>query len=205
MSANHTVTQSTFNTPCINAKMFDSNFVPNPNNTVNPPPAMKLQVNTTDPQCKSITRSASACRMTNPTPGFYCKQKTPKSHCGSGMTFSINPTAAKTQDMFKNMAIQQNGTASASAPSASAAPPAASAAPPPAASPAAPPASPPAAAPPPATSIASGSGTTDGSGACQCSCLCGVAQFPVADVQGIGNFGGMSGALPASNGVSPAP
>ena len=52
MSQNHTVTQSAFTTPCVNAGMFDSQFMPNMNNATNPPPAMKLQVNTTSPQCK---------------------------------------------------------------------------------------------------------------------------------------------------------
>ncbi|KAI4152483.1 MAG: hypothetical protein LQ340_002883 [Diploschistes diacapsis] len=172
MSQNHTVTQSSFQTPCVNAKLLDTGFtMANPNNTINPPPAMKLQVNTTDPQW------------------FYCKQKTPESsHCGMGMTFSINPTAAKSQAMFMAMAMQQNGTAAGAAPPASSA---AAAAPPAATSVAA--------APPAATSMASGTGTTDGSGNCQCSCLCGVAQFPMAAQQGIGNFGGMSGALPAGN------
>ena len=52
MNANHTVTQSSFTSPCVNAMMFDSGFMPNKDNTINPPPAMKLQVNSTSPQCK---------------------------------------------------------------------------------------------------------------------------------------------------------
>ena len=38
--------------------------------------------------------------------GFYCAQGP---HCGKGMTFSINPTAERTQAMFQAMAIEQNG------------------------------------------------------------------------------------------------
>jgi len=44
--------------------------------------------------------------------------------------------------------------------------------------------------------MVSGSGTINTSGACECSCLCGVAAFPNAAVQGIGAFGGLSGKLP---------
>ena len=187
MNANHTVTQSSFTSPCVNAGMFDSGFMPNKDNTINPPPAMKLQVNSTSPQCKYRASFSQSCRLILMIDaGFYCKQKTPTPHCGKGMTFSINPTADKTQAMFQAMAIQQNGTSSGTPPPASAAPPA-------------PPAATTAAAPPPAASVASGTGTTDGSGACSCSCLCGVASFPDAVQQGLGNFGGMSGALPASN------
>ena len=53
MATNHSVTQSAFNTPCVNMMSFDSGFVPNPNESINPPPAVKLMVNSTSPQCKS--------------------------------------------------------------------------------------------------------------------------------------------------------
>ena len=55
MSQNHTVTQSTFDAPC--KKMdggLDSGFMPNPNNTVSPPPMMAMQVMDTKPLCKSL-------------------------------------------------------------------------------------------------------------------------------------------------------
>ena len=52
---NHTVTQSSFNTPCV--KMMggmDSGFMPNMNNGTNPAPAMKVQVMSTMPTCMSV-------------------------------------------------------------------------------------------------------------------------------------------------------
>jgi plastocyanin len=55
MSENHTATQSNFATPCVKMDgAFDSGFMPNPNNTVNPPPAMKFQVMVSTPLCKLI-------------------------------------------------------------------------------------------------------------------------------------------------------
>lgn len=112
-------------------------------------------------------------------------------HCGKGMTFSINPTAAKTQAMFQQMAIAQNGTGSASpitgsTASAAAAPAASTAAAPPPSDTSA------ASAAPASSGIATGSGSVS-NGSCECSCLCGQAAFPNAAVQGIGAYGGMSG------------
>ncbi|KAL8873520.1 MAG: hypothetical protein Q9174_001026 [Haloplaca sp. 1 TL-2023] len=98
MAANHTLTQSTFPSPC--KKMdggVDSGFMPNANNTVSPPPTYMFQVMDTKPTW------------------WYCKQKKPTSHCGKGMTFSINPTPEKSQEMFMQKAIEQNGTADAGA------------------------------------------------------------------------------------------
>jgi plastocyanin len=55
MSMNHTVTQSTFPLPCVKMQGgVDSGFMPNPNNTVSPPPSMMFQVTTTDPICKTV-------------------------------------------------------------------------------------------------------------------------------------------------------
>lgn len=54
MAKNHSVTQSTFAKPCINAKMFDTGFVPNAGD-VSPPPAMRVQVNSTAPSCKKTS------------------------------------------------------------------------------------------------------------------------------------------------------
>ncbi|KAL8638265.1 MAG: hypothetical protein Q9228_004573, partial [Teloschistes exilis] len=91
MSQNHTLTQSTFPKPCVKMQGgVDSGFLPNPNNTISPPPTYMFQVKDMKPSW------------------FYCKQKKPAVHCGKGMTFSINPTADKTQDMFMQMAMQQN-------------------------------------------------------------------------------------------------
>ncbi|KAH6674570.1 Cupredoxin [Halenospora varia] len=175
MSANHTVTQSAFTSPCVKLEGgMDSGFMANANNSVVPAPQMAMQVTVATPIW------------------FYCKQK---GHCGKGMAFSINPTADKSQEMFKQMAIAQNGTGAtavivggqASATSAAAAPPATNAAAPPA----------------PVQSSAAGTmvggtGTNTAGGACACSCLCGTAAFPNAAVQGVGAFGGMSGAMPMS-------
>ncbi|KAL8691192.1 MAG: hypothetical protein Q9218_003542 [Villophora microphyllina] len=217
MDKNHTLTQSTFPKPCVKMQGgADSGFLPNPKNTINPPPTFMFQVKDTKPAW------------------FYCKQKQPAVHCGKGMTFSINPTADKTQAMFMQMAMQQNGTATdtmsmggssmmmasssmmmASTSTAAAAPassPPAAASPPPAAPSAPPvspppPAAPPAAAMPPAaapaspppqnmvaagTSMSQGTGTM-GNGQCSCSCLCGVAAFPAG--AGMGMYGGYSGAV----------
>ncbi|TVY81506.1 putative GPI-anchored cupredoxin, partial [Lachnellula suecica] len=95
MSANHTATQSAFTTPCeALVGGMDSGFMANPNNSVVPAPQMAMQVTVATPVW------------------FYCKQT---GHCGKGMTFSINPTANKTQAMFEQMAIAQNGTGTAGA------------------------------------------------------------------------------------------
>jgi plastocyanin len=177
MSNNHTATQSAFTTPCEKLTGgMDSGFMPNINNTVSPAPQMAMQVTVATPIW------------------FYCRQS---GHCGKGMTFSINPTANKTQAMFEQMAIAQNGTGTAGAitgGSSSAAPVAGTAIATAAAG--------------SATSVGSGSsgssntgtmvsgtGSTSSDGSCSCSCFCGVAAFPVA-VQGLGGFGGMSGAMP---------
>ena len=91
MAKNHTVTQSTFPKPC-NKMMggIDSGFMPN--SGTGTPPMMMVQVNSTMPIW------------------FYCRQKKPMPHCGAGMTFSINPTADKSQAAFKAAAIAINGT-----------------------------------------------------------------------------------------------
>lgn len=94
MAKNHTVTQSTFPKPC-NKMMggIDSGFMAN--NGTGTPPMMMVQVNSTKPIW------------------FYCRQKKPMPHCGAGMTFSINPTADKSQAAFKAQAIAINGTGAA--------------------------------------------------------------------------------------------
>ncbi|KAF7932794.1 uncharacterized protein EAE98_004093 [Botrytis deweyae] len=170
--ANHTLTQSAFTTPCekLATGGMDSGFVPNVNNTISPPPAMAMQVMVDTPQW------------------FYCRQA---GHCGSGMVFSINPTADKTQAQFKAMAVAQNGTGTQSAiqggssaggassgTSSSAVASAAGAV--------------------STATVASGTGTVGSDGTCSCSCLCGQAAFPNAAVQGVGMFGGVSGAMSMS-------
>jgi plastocyanin len=210
LSKNHTVTQSGFAKPCVKlADGADSGFMPNPDETLNPPPTYKFQV---------MDKSAI---------WFYCKQK---GHCGMGMTFSINPTEEKSQAKFRQLAMEQNGTANGSdgANGGYASPPAGSPSsiiPPPAAGtgvaasgvppaplanstiysvPALPPGQenkapgstgivPPAPGATQPANVVKGTGNTD-SGQCQCSCLCGVASFPAGS--GVGSWGGMSGAVP---------
>ncbi|KAK2037110.1 Cupredoxin [Colletotrichum somersetense] len=178
LSQNHTVTQSTFPKPCdAMAGGMNSGFMANPNNSVTPPPQVAMQVMVSDPLW------------------FYCAQK---GHCGKGMTFSINPTAAKTQAMFQSMAIAQKGTGASSpitggTPAAPpAAPPAASA--PAAAAPAAPAA--PAAGGAAGGNIQQGTGQINGAGACVCAVTCSAGSFPAVNAQGVGSFGGMAGSLP---------
>ncbi len=53
LSANHTATQSAFTTPCERLSGgMDTGFQPNPNNTVNPPPQVAMQVMVSTPLCK---------------------------------------------------------------------------------------------------------------------------------------------------------
>lgn len=113
------------------------------------------------------------------------------------MTFSINPTANKTQAMFEQMAIAQNGTGTVAAIAGGSSTTLVSTA---------------AVATSTSSSYSGSSGSDSSSsssgssssgsivsgtgsmvgGQCECSCLCGVAEFPSA-LQGIAGFGGMSG------------
>ncbi|CCT74035.1 uncharacterized protein FFB20_01135 [Fusarium fujikuroi] len=169
LSQNHTVSQSGFDKPCalLDGGM-DSGFMPNPNNTVSPPPQVAMQV------------------MVDTPLWFYCKQG---NHCGKGMVFSINPTAEKTQAKFKEMAIQQNGDGKATPITGGDAAPA----PPAESKPAE--AAPPAPAAPEATGVVPGKGTIGGDGSCVCMVSCSAGGFP-AQAQGINSFGGMGGAMP---------
>ena len=52
LSKNHTVTQSSFAKPCVKlADGADSGFLPNGDETLNPPPSYKFQVLDTKPIC----------------------------------------------------------------------------------------------------------------------------------------------------------
>jgi plastocyanin len=85
MSQNHTVTQSGFDTPCVPlAGGMDSGFMANPDNTIDPPPQVAMQLTTTDPLW------------------MYCAQG---DHCSVGMVLSINPTLEKTHAQFQANAI----------------------------------------------------------------------------------------------------
>ncbi|TQS31716.1 hypothetical protein Golomagni_07996, partial [Golovinomyces magnicellulatus] len=185
LSMNHTVTQSSFKEPCKPlAGGMDSGFQANPNNTVSPPPQVAMQV------------------MVDTPLWFHCQQM---GHCGKGMTFSVNPTADKTQTMFQAMAIQQNGKGKGTGiVGDGGAPP-----PPEGDKPAAPPAegdnkggdmgAPP---PPPAegsNGATPGQGTVGPDGSCTCVVQCAPGSFPV-NAQGAGSFGGLGGALPMNMG-----
>ncbi|KAK6358820.1 hypothetical protein TWF696_000002 [Orbilia brochopaga] len=175
MKQNHSVTQSSFLKPCVRLPGgVDSGFMPNPNNTIVPPPVFKFTVTTTEPIW------------------FYCKQRT-GTHCGKGMTFAINPTAEKSFEQFRSMAIAQNGTDTATPPVG---------VPTDAVAPVASDTVTLVAGNPSATNTAQVGvattviGTGNGAGgACQCQCFCGVAAYPSG--LGINNYGGMPGALPA--------
>ncbi|CAK7202930.1 hypothetical protein SEUCBS139899_005657 [Sporothrix eucalyptigena] len=195
LSQNHTVTQSAFATPCeLLAGGMDSGFQPNANNSVNPPPQVALQVMVATPLW------------------FYCRQK---GHCGQGMTFSINPTANKTQAMFQEMAIAQNGTGTGSAITGNGGTTAAggttgttttaasgdsltatlggTAATNTAVASAGSTAG---------TGLTSGTGTVNADGSCSCAVVCNSGSFPAVQAQGIGAFGGFGGSLPSTAVVS---
>ncbi|KAI1428800.1 Cupredoxin [Xylaria sp. FL1777] len=176
MSQNHTVTQSSFAAPCDPLEGgLDSNFQPNKDNAVVPAPQVAMQVMNTDPVW------------------FYCKQT---GHCGKGMVFSINPTAAKTQALFQAMAIAQKGQGAGSAITGNATSSAI--------------ASDAATSVASATSVAGATETASAggsiqtgtgqivAGACVCAVTCAAGSFPDASVQGVGHFGGVSGSLPAN-------
>lgn len=56
MQQNHTVTQSTFDKPCVKKPDgVDSGFLPNPNNTMTPAPTFMYEVKTTEALCESRT------------------------------------------------------------------------------------------------------------------------------------------------------
>lgn len=180
-SQNHTVTQSAFAEPCVKLTGgMDSGFMPNINNSLGTnPPKVAMQVTVATPLW------------------FYCRQT---GHCGKGMTFSINPNPAdgsagnKTAAAFEQLAIAQNGTG-ATAVIAGGAGASSSAAPVSLASATATAAG---AISTAGSGLTAGSGTLNSAGACACSCLCGTAAFPNAAIQGVGAFGGMSGAMPMS-------
>jgi len=79
-SKNHSVTQSTFTSPCVKASStaIDSGFMPA---TTTPQPTFTITLNPT---------TASAPLW------FFCAQTNPANHCHAGMVFAINPTQTKT-------------------------------------------------------------------------------------------------------------
>lgn len=153
MKNNHTVTQSTFEKPCNkkSADAHDSGFLANANNTVVPAPTFEYTVISMDPTW------------------WYCKQRT-GTHCGKGMVFAINPTIEKTLNTFRDVAIQLNGTVTATTvPVAATTAPATAAAP--------------TASTTHTGAIVIGTPMPKVGGSCQCHCLCAPGSF---------NSGGMN-------------
>ncbi|THH26602.1 hypothetical protein EUX98_g7585 [Antrodiella citrinella] len=89
VSKNHTVTQSTFAAPCSNTT--------NPDGTPGVDSGFQfVEANATAFQQWTITVNNASTPM-----WFYCRQT---GHCGMGMVFAINPTAAKTFEAFQTAA-----------------------------------------------------------------------------------------------------
>ncbi|KAI1784062.1 Cupredoxin [Ganoderma leucocontextum] len=102
---NHTATQSSFADPCaalsqtstIGQAGFDSGFMP-------------VMANATEFPTFTITVNDTAPIW------VYCKQTNPKSHCQSGMVFSVNaPTTGNTFSAFLQNAMGTTGTSGSSA------------------------------------------------------------------------------------------
>jgi len=179
LGQNHTATQSTFDLPCEPlAGGMDTGFQPNPDNTIIPAPQVAMQV------------------MVDTPLWFFCQQGP---HCGKGMTFSINPSVDKTHAMFQSKAIANNGNGAGSVITGGEAPPAAAAPADPAGSLA--PLNPTPVVGDAATAtnpgdIVQGTGTILPDGSCSCAVVVGAGSFPAVGSQGLGNVGGMPGALP---------
>jgi len=95
---NHSVVQSTFADPC--RKMdggFASGLQPVADSLTSDFPTFSITINGTEPIWA------------------YCSQKTPVSHCGSGMVFAVNPveSSARNFSAFQDLAKVMNGTAAA--------------------------------------------------------------------------------------------
>ncbi|TGZ80365.1 hypothetical protein EX30DRAFT_57946 [Ascodesmis nigricans] len=186
LSRNHTLTQSTFDAPCVKKEGgVDSGFVPTDKETLEGAPGFTVTVETEEPTW------------------WYCKQKQPRNHCTEGMVFALNPTTEKTFDRFLENAISSspNSTSPSESFASHTTIPAATHT---------------QTQTPAATSSAaqwdygnnnSSTGMEPGTGlvkgwnrnanpeACNCACLCGASGFPAGD--GVGAFGGWGGAMPA--------
>jgi len=83
---NHSVTQSTFASPCSRSSGFNSGFRPVAANATAAAPTFTLRVNDTSPVW------------------VYCAQAAglPASHCGAGMVFAVNPGAEGSSNSFSN-------------------------------------------------------------------------------------------------------
>ncbi|KAK1235716.1 hypothetical protein PQX77_001045 [Marasmius sp. AFHP31] len=100
-SKNHTVTQSTFDQPClISTGGFNTGFKPVPPNQTVDLPREVFTVGDATPKW------------------FYCAQKNPAPHCPQGMVFAINPPAEgdpHSFSAFKALAMQGNATSTSAA------------------------------------------------------------------------------------------
>jgi plastocyanin len=98
LSKNHTVTQSTFAAPCTNfsADGIDSGFVP------------------VDPTATSFQQYSFTMNNVSAPLWFYCRQT---GHCGKGMVFAVNPTAAKSFSAFQAAAMATSGNSTSGSPS----------------------------------------------------------------------------------------
>jgi plastocyanin len=95
---NHTVTQSSFASPCSPLQSgFDSGFVPVGPNVTSGFTTAELTIENSDPVW------------------IYCRQTTPVSHCESGMVFAVNPGSDAKFAAFKAAAMGQNSTSTAAA------------------------------------------------------------------------------------------
>jgi len=196
---NHTATTSAFTSPCVANGVFDTDFMPNPNDTVSPPPQAGMAINVATPIW------------------FYCRQT---GHCGEGMTFSINPTLNKTQADFEALAIQQNGTGTASgivqggsasastvsvasgASSTDVAPPASSSdssSSSGSSSGSSSSGSSSGSSSSGSTGLTTGTGITASGDACTCAVECAVGSIPNIAIQAVNNFGGMGSSIAAAN------
>ncbi|THV05892.1 hypothetical protein K435DRAFT_960923 [Dendrothele bispora CBS 962.96] len=98
---NHTVTQSTFGTPCQPKEGgFASGFMPVSENATDSFPTFQITINDTAPIWG------------------YCQQTNPASHCGAGMVFAINAVESGPNNFaaFQALAQAQDGPTSNSTP-----------------------------------------------------------------------------------------
>lgn len=104
VAGNHTVTQSSFNTPCNKA-------INNQTNLAQWDSGFQFVGNSTSPLVVNMTVNS-----TGPT-WFYCRQaaQTANAHCGKGMVFAVNSdeTGPRNLSAFQNLAEKINGTAAA--------------------------------------------------------------------------------------------
>ncbi|PVH98604.1 hypothetical protein DM02DRAFT_479424, partial [Periconia macrospinosa] len=73
VSGNHSLTRSSLNDPCQNSGLFDTGFAQHNPVEIKGKFLVDYVVNSTESQW------------------FYCSQQNPRSHCRSGMVFSLNP------------------------------------------------------------------------------------------------------------------